>query len=85
MKLYSLIDPSYTVAGKRLYTHCDIDHERIFALSGRVKGSFLITYNDTPEVRNRAEKYGLPGRSIPMKTTHHLQKNELLITNKLDW
>lgn len=79
------IDPPYTVAGKRLYTHYDIDHERLFDLSSRIKGNFLITYDDTPEVRNWAEKYDLPYRSIPMKTTHHLEKNELLIANKLDW
>lgn len=79
------IDPPYTIAGKRLYTHFDLDHEKLFALTSRLKGHFMMTYNDTPEVRNWAEKYGLPFCTIPMKTTHHLEKNELIITDNLDW
>jgi len=30
---YSFIDPPYTVAGKRLYTHFEIDHDALFALT----------------------------------------------------
>lgn len=77
------IDPPYTIAGKRLYTHFDIDHERLFKLSAEIKGHFMMTYDDTPEVRGWADKFDLPFKSIPMKTTHHLEKRELLITNRL--
>ncbi|MCC6581901.1 MAG: DNA adenine methylase, partial [Phycisphaeraceae bacterium] len=79
------IDPPYTIAGKRLYTHFDLNHEKLFALTSRLRGHFMMTYDDTPEVRNWAEKYGLPYCTIPMKTTHHLEKNELIITDNLDW
>ncbi|MFN0013284.1 MAG: DNA adenine methylase [Saprospiraceae bacterium] len=79
------IDPPYTIAGKRLYTHFDIDHEKLFALASRIRGHFMLTYDDTEEVRFWAEKYRLPCRTVPMKTTHHLEKNELLITNDNNW
>ncbi|MEQ1745344.1 MAG: DNA adenine methylase [Saprospiraceae bacterium] len=79
------IDPPYTVAGKRLYTHFDIDHEKLFALASRICGHFMLTYDDTEEVRAWADKYKLPYRTVPMKTTHHLEKNELLITDNPNW
>lgn len=79
------IDPPYTVAGRRLYTHSEIDHERLFTLASRIKGHFMMTYDDTTEVRLLAEKFGLPYRSIPMKTTHHLKKYELIITDSAEW
>ncbi|MBI3753848.1 MAG: DNA adenine methylase, partial [Deltaproteobacteria bacterium] len=79
------IDPPYTVAGKRLYTHFEIDHERLFEMIQRIKGHFLMTYDDTEEVRHWAGKYDLKYKTVPMKTTHHLEKNELLISDNLDW
>lgn len=79
------IDPPYTVAGKRLYTYFDIDHEKLFALTSRIQGHFMLTYDDTDEVRAWANKYKLPYRTIPMQTTHLLKKHELLITDNLNW
>ena len=79
------IDPPYTVAGKRLYTHFDIDHEKLFALAAKLKGRFMLTYDDTEEIRNLASKYSLKYMTIPMKTTHHLQKNEIIISDNLNW
>lgn len=79
------IDPPYTVAGKRLYTHYEIDHDRLFYMTSRIKGNFLMTYDDSPEIRSLAERYSFPYEAIPMKTTHHRQKMELLISNNFDW
>ncbi|BAW79979.1 D12 class N6 adenine-specific DNA methyltransferase [Candidatus Nitrosoglobus terrae] len=84
-KAYFFIDPPYTVAGKRLYTHFDIDHERLFLLAAQLKGKFMLTYDDTKEIRILADKYGLDFRTIPMKTTHHLQKNEIIISDNFSW
>lgn len=84
-KAYFFIDPPYTVAGKRLYTYFDIDHERLFALTARLKGKFMLTYDDTTEIRQLADKYNLHYRTIPMKTTHHLQKNEIIISDNFSW
>lgn len=77
------IDPPYTVAGKRLYAHSELDHEALFALTNRLRGHVMMTYDDTEEVRHWAEKFGFACKRIPMKTTHHLQKHELLISNNI--
>jgi DNA adenine methylase len=84
-KAYFFIDPPYTKAGKRLYTCYDIDHERLFALTAQLKGKFMLTYDDTTEIRQLADKYRLDYRTIPMKTTHHLQKNEIIISDNFSW
>jgi len=85
LNTYSFIDPPYTKAGKRLYTHYQIDHNALFALTAQLKGKFMLTYDDTEEIRALADKYNLDYRTIPMKTTHHIQKNELIISDNFDW
>lgn len=82
---YFFIDPPYTVAGRRLYTHYEVDHRRIFELASRMTGHFLLTYDDTLEVREWADEYGLPYITIPMQTTHLVTKNELLISDSFEW
>lgn len=82
---YFFIDPPYTIAGKRLYTHYEIDHERLFDLTAQLKGKFMLTYDDTPEIRYFADKHKLSYRTIPMKTTLHYEKNELIISDNFSW
>jgi len=82
---YFFIDPPYTVAGKRLYNYYDIDHERLFALTAQLRGKFMLTYDDTVEIRNLADKYNLNYRTIPMKTTHHIKKSEIIISDNFSW
>jgi DNA adenine methylase len=82
---YFFIDPPYTIAGKRLYTYYDIDHEKLFALTAKIEGRFMLTYDDTDEIRALANKYALKFKTIAMKTTHHLQKNEIIISDNVDW
>lgn len=85
------IDPPYTVgengkrAGKRLYTCNELDHERLFNLTSRVKGDFLMTYDDSDEVRSLAAQYGFDIRLVPMSNTHHAKMSELLIGRNLEW
>jgi DNA adenine methylase len=82
---YFFIDPPYTIAGKRLYTYFDIDHERLFELTAKLKGKFMLTYDDTAEIRQLAEKYKLQYRTTPMKTTLHFEKNEIIISDNFSW
>ena len=83
------IDPPYTVAGKRagrrLYTHSDLDHEALFALMETVAGDFLMTYDDTDEVRNLAMRHRFDMEVVKMKNTHHAKMTELLIGRDLSW
>ena len=88
-KAVFFIDPPYTAggknAGKRLYTHHEVDHNFLFQLCSKIKGDFIMTYDNAEEVINIAEKYGFDYKSIPMKSTHHAQMTELVIGNNLSW
>jgi len=83
------VDPPYTVGGKkagsRLYTHSEVDHEKIFSLMEHVAGDFLLTYDDSVEVKMLAQKHGFNTRLIPMKGTHNAEMTELLIGRDLSW
>lgn len=80
---FFFIDPPYTAGGKkagsRLYTHNEIDHEGLFTLMASVQGSVMMTYDDTPEVRELAGRHGFRIELVPMKNTHHAIIYELLI------
>jgi DNA adenine methylase len=77
------VDPPYTAGGKRagsrLYSHNDVDHEALFGLLASVRGAVMLTYDDAPEVRAMAARYGFHVEAIPMKNTHHEVIRELLI------
>ena len=83
------IDPPYTAsakrAGSRLYTHHQLDHEELFSTAGRLKGDFLMTYDDADEVRLLSERHNLVTRLIAMNNTHHATMTELLIGRDLNW
>jgi DNA adenine methylase len=83
------VDPPYTVAGKRagsrLYRHSVIDHEALFALCARVRGSLLMTYDNCAEVAGLAHAQYLECKAIPMKNTHNATMTELLIGKDLAW
>lgn len=86
------IDPPYTAggsngkrAGTRLYTHHELDHDRLFATAERVAGSVLLTYDDAPDVRELAHRHGFSVANVAMKNTHHAKMTELLIGRDLGW
>lgn len=85
------IDPPYTAgkngkrAGTRLYTHFEIDHERLFALMETVKGDFLLTYDNDEYVRELAIKHDFQFATVAMQNTHLNKMTELLIGKDLRW
>jgi DNA adenine methylase len=79
------VDPPYTQAARRLYTHWNIEHEELFKLLRDAKGQVLMTYDDTKEVRRWANRYGFKVRRISMRTTHHQHKHELMISRDFGW
>lgn len=78
-------DPPYTVAARRLYSHWEVDHARLFEVAAQLRGDFLMSYDDTPEVRALAAKHAFQTRAISMKNTHHTKQQELLIGRDLSW
>jgi DNA adenine methylase len=83
------IDPPYTAGGKRagsrLYTHSEIDHDKLFSLCEKLRGDFLMTYDNAEEVHALAERHGFETKLVAMKNTHHAEMDELLIGRNLDW
>jgi DNA adenine methylase len=79
------IDPPYTVAGRRLYTYSEIDHEELFRMMSRVAGDFLMTYDNVDEIARLAQRYEFETRLVAMKNTHHAKMAELLIGRQVDW
>jgi DNA adenine methylase len=83
------IDPPYSAAGKRagrrLYTHFDLDHEELFRIVSQIKGDFLMTYDNAEGVRELADRHGFDTELVAMKNTHHATMKELLIGFDLSW
>lgn len=80
------VDPPYTAggkrAGKRLYTHNEIDHVRLFGILADSQSSFLMTYDKAPEIVSLSMKHGFHIVQVTMKNTHHAKVPELIITPK---
>ena len=85
------IDPPYTApgkgkrAGKRLYTHSELDHEQLFEIVATLQSDFLMTYDNADSVRELAAQFGFQTKAIAMRNTHHAEMSELLIGRNLDW
>lgn len=83
------IDPPYTAstkrAGSRLYLYSEVDHEELFHIASTFAGDFLMTYDNAPELRALAARYGFDTELVAMKSTHHAEMTELLIGRNLDW
>ena len=79
------IDPPYTVAGRRLYRHSEVDHQELFEAAKAIKGDFLMTYDNATDIRQLAEDFGFQTALVPMKNTHHEIMEELLVGKNLRW
>lgn len=79
------IDPPYTVAARRLYKVWKIDQAKLFKAMADCKGDFLMSYDNTAEITDLAEKHGFEFQPIAMKNTHHAKMTELLIGKDLSW
>ncbi len=79
------IDPPYTVAGRRLYKHSDLNHKELFGIVNTIQGDFLMTYDNSKEIKLLAEHFGFQTELVAMKNSHHEIMNELLIGKNLSW
>lgn len=79
------VDPPYTVAGRRLYCFSDVDHPELFRAMSETRGDFLMTYDDTDEVRALAAANAFQVAQVAMKSRQHTTKKELLIARTLTW
>jgi len=79
------IDPPYAKAGSRLYRLSEMDYEALFRLAARLKGSFLMTYDDSTSIKKLALDQGFEVELIVMKNTQYRDRTELLIGRNLSW
>jgi DNA adenine methylase len=79
------VDPPYPEAGKRLYTHSDVDPNVIFEICSQVEGDFLITYNRSDTIIQMCQHHGFDFKMIEMSNSHHSTKIELIISESMDW
>lgn len=79
------VDPPYTLAGRRLYRFSELDHAALFKLMASLSGDFLMTYDDTKDVRTWASDNGFDVEQVTMKSRQHTAKRELLIGRNLAW
>ena len=86
---FFFIDPPYTAdgkkAGRRLYTHYQLDHEELFTTARAIRGDFLMTYDNAEGVRALARRHGFDTEPVAMKNTHHERMTESLIGPDLSW
>ncbi len=85
LKTAFFLDPPYTRVGARLYKYGVVDHERLFVIGASLPGRVLMTYDDSPQVRRFARKYGFKFRRVQMKSRQHVNKKELLISRDFSW
>ncbi len=78
------VDPPYTAggkrAGRRLYAHTDLDHERLFRVLAQCEASVLMTYDCSPEVIHLVQYHGFHAVRVRMKNAHHEHLAEVVIT-----
>lgn len=79
------VDPPYMKAARRLYRNWQVDHRRLFEKMAAVSGSFLMSYDNDPEIHDIAREFGFECRLVCMKNTHHAKMTELLISRDLEW
>lgn len=80
---FVFIDPPYTVgkgAGSRLYKHAVLDHNRLFQLANSGTAEVVMTYDESPDVLRLAKDFFFTIERVPMKSTHHIKKYELVIS-----
>lgn len=78
------LDPPYTAGGKkagaRLYANSTIDHEGLFRLLAKRKSSFLMTYDEAPEIVKLVHKHRFHAVRVEMRNAHNTCMRELVIT-----
>lgn len=79
------VDPPYPISGRRLYKHFEVNPYLIFETMSFLNGDFIITYEDTLDIRELISKYSWDMKKLEFSTTHHYNKTELLISRDLSW
>lgn len=83
------LDPPYENPNSKLYREEDMDYEEMARFLRNVKGKFLLSINDSPNIRNIFKEFnikkitvdGAANKGSLLKTVGVKQRAEVLITN----
>lgn len=79
----AFVDPPYVVkgrgAGLRLYSHHDVDCEKLFEIARGFSGPMVITYHRSEIVWREAVAAGIKCRTVNMHTAHTVSKRQLIL------
>ena len=82
----AFIDPPYTAggkrAGRRLYAHNELDHNRLFQILQASSIDFVLTYDAADEIYALVKQHGFHAVKVYMKNGHHNRIAEQIITRK---
>ena len=82
-KTFFYLDPPYENIGQKDYVHY-IEPEKVFEALKNIKGKFLLSYNDSPNIRELFKNYKIETIKTIYEQTQNTEKrikNELLISN----
>lgn len=77
------LDPPYEKAEKKKYYKYFISPKEIYNVVDGIQGKFMISYNDSENIRELFNKYNITEIYTSKKVgyTKHIKTNELIITN----
>jgi len=81
-KSFFYLDPPYENS-KSLYKHEDFDFIELSNILKTIKGRFLLSLNDSPNIRNIFKNFNISGLSVKGSNSYNIgnDRNELLISN----
>lgn len=84
--IFFFIDPPYTAEGgkkpgRKLYKHSSLDHEKLFEICSGIKGRFIMTYDESDEIKRLASVYDFKIETIRLLGNKNAIKTELALSN----
>ena len=85
MKLFFFIDPPYENTDKTFYNESQFDYEKLAYILKNIKGLFLLTLNDTKNIRNIFKDFIIKKINVKSQgwrnNNKHIVRKELFIMN----
>ncbi len=77
------IDPPYMKAARRLYRNWQVDHRKLFEKMAEFSGSFLMSYDNAPEIQALAKEFGFECRPVSpvvsCRNQSHSHRNKVAV------
>ena len=77
------VDPPYTVASRRLYSHWQVNHRNLFGILAKAKGDVLMTYDNTREIVALANEFDFEMQAVARRQGAEARMDRLLIGREI--